>query len=99
MFEKLKQFKDLRDKAKTIQSALATEKVEGSGAWNKVKIEMDGNQQVTSVTIDPSLLQATELANLQSGLKDAVNDATKKAQQKAMLKMKEMGGLNIPGMN
>jgi len=99
MFEKLKQFKDLRDKAKTIQSALSTEKVEGVGAWNKIKVDMDGNQQVSAVTIDPSLLQVSELSKLQDGIKDAVNDATKKAQQKAMLKMKEMGGLNIPGMN
>ena len=98
MFEKLKQFKDLRDKAKTIQSALAEEKVEGAGGWNKVKISMDGNQSVTSVVIDPSLLAASELSKLQDAVKDAVNDATKKAQQKAMMKMKEMGGLNIPGM-
>ncbi|HTK04510.1 MAG TPA: YbaB/EbfC family nucleoid-associated protein [Candidatus Eisenbacteria bacterium] len=99
MFEKLKQFKDLRDKAKTLQSALATEKVTGEAAWGKVKIEMDGNQAVTGVTIDEALLAASEKSKLQDGVKDALNDALKKAQRKMMEKMKEMGGLNLPGMN
>ncbi len=98
MFEKLKQFKDLREKAKTLQSALATEKVEGTAAWGKVKIEMDGNQQVTTVAIDDSLMAASEKAKLQDGVKEALNDALKKAQRKMMEKMKEMGGLDIPGM-
>src|SRR5512135_2010473 len=98
MFEKLKQFKDLREKAKTLQSALATEKVEGTAAWGKVKIEMDGNQSVTSVAIDDSLMAASEKTKLQDGVKEALNDALKKAQRKMMEKMKEMGGLDIPGM-
>jgi DNA-binding YbaB/EbfC family protein len=98
MFEKLKQFKDLREKAKTLQSALATEKVEGAAAWGKIKIEMDGNQTVTTVAIDDALLAASEKTKLQDGVKEALNDALKKAQRKMMEKMKEMGGLDIPGM-
>jgi|SRR3989338_2855612 len=98
MFEKLKQFKDLRDKAKTIQSALATEKAEGSAAWGKVKVTVDGNLAATGVDIDPSLLAPAEKSKLESALKDAFNDATKKAQQKMVGKMKEMGGLDLPGM-
>lgn len=98
MFEKLKQFKDLREKAKTLQSALATEKVEGTAAWGKVKVEMDGNQAVTSIAIDDSLMAASEKTKLQDGVKEALNDALKKAQRKMMEKMKEMGGLDIPGM-
>ncbi len=98
MFEKLKQFKDLRDKAKVLQTALATEKVDGSGAWGKVKIEMDGNQTVTSVDVHEELLQASEKNRLQDAIKEALNDALKKAQKKMMEKMREMGGLNLPGM-
>ena len=96
MFEKLKQFKDLREKAKTLQTALAAEKVSGEAVWGKVKVDMDGNQTVTSVTIAEELLQASEKSKLESGVKDALNDALKKAQKKVMEKMKEMGGL--PGM-
>jgi len=96
MFNKLKQFKDIRDKAKTLQSSLAQEKVEGSAAWGKIKVEMDGNLSVTSVTIDPELL--ADKAKTESGVKDAVNDAVKRAQRKMAERMKEMGGLEGLGL-
>ena len=90
MFNKLKQYKDLRNKAKNIQGALAEEKVEGSAAWGKVKIGMDGNQVVTSVSIDDEMLANRE--KLESALKEAFGDAIKKAQKKMVAKMKGMDG-------
>jgi DNA-binding YbaB/EbfC family protein len=96
MFNKLKQFKDLRDKAKTIQTELAKEKVEGTAAWGKLKIEMDGNQAVTDVQIDESLM--SDRAKLQDAIKDAFKDAVTKAQKKMVEKMKSMGDLGLPGM-
>jgi DNA-binding YbaB/EbfC family protein len=96
MFNKLKQVKELRDKAKQLQGMLAEEKVEGSAGWGKVKIKMDGNQQVLNVEIDPELL--TDQKKLQEILKDAFNDAAKKAQRRMVEKMKTSGDLNIPGL-
>ena len=58
MFNKLKQFKDLRDQAKQMKDALAQEEAEGSAEWGKVKIKINGNQEVLSVNIDPELLTA-----------------------------------------
>ena len=98
MFEKLKQFKDLRDKAKVLQETLATVKVEGTAAWGKVKVEMDGNQNVLGVSIDDSLLSVGEKAKLQDGIKEAFGDALKKMQKQVYEKMQAMGGLNLPGM-
>lgn len=98
MFEKLKQFKDLRDKAKVIQETLSAERVQGTGAWGKVTIDIDGNQNVLAVSIDDSMLAPSEKNKLQDGVKEAVNDAVKKVQKKVFEKMKDMGGLNLPGM-
>jgi len=98
MFEKLKQFKDLRDKAKVIQETLANEKCEGSGAWGKVKIELDGNQTVLRIDIDDALLSPSEKSKLQDGIKEAFKDAVSKVQKKVFEKMKDVGGLNLPGM-
>ena len=98
MFNKLKQYKDLRDKAKQLQSSLAVEKVEGTGGWGKVKVEMDGNQTVTNLTVADELLAPGQKDKLQSALKDALQDALRKAQRKMMDKMKGMGGFDIPGM-
>jgi DNA-binding YbaB/EbfC family protein len=97
MFEKLKQIKDLRDQAKKLQDALSTVSAQGSAAWGKVSVTVNGTQQVTGVSIDPSLLTADNKASLESAIKDACNDAAKKVQVLAMEKMKETGGL--PGLD
>lgn len=97
MFNKLKQFKDIRAKAKTIQARLAQEKVEGSAVWGKVKVGMDGNMSVTDVTISEELLSEKE--KLESAMKDAFNDAVKRAQRKMAEQMKQMGGLDGLGMS
>lgn len=96
MFQQLKQFKDLRDKAKELQKTLASEQVEGSAAWGKVKVSMDGNMAVTAVSINEELLQQNQKSSLETAVKDACNDALKKAQMKAVTQMRKMGGL--PGL-
>ncbi len=90
MFNKLKQFKDIRSRAKVIQDALANERVEGSAAWSKVKVQMDGNQRVLDVSIDPSLM--TDAKALGGHVKDAMNDAVAKVQKTMATKLKDLGG-------
>jgi len=98
MFSKLKQYKDLRDKAKRLQADLAAEAVEGSAAWGKVKIGMDGNQSVTAVEIAEEFLQPSAKERLQGLIKEALNDALKKAQRKMIDKMKSSGDFKMPGL-
>ncbi|MFH1078283.1 MAG: YbaB/EbfC family nucleoid-associated protein [Patescibacteria group bacterium] len=93
MFNKLKQFKDIRDRAKTIQAALQDERAEGSAGWGKVKVVMNGNQQVISVSIDPEVL--SDKAKLEGLIKDAVNDGIVKIQKILADKMKDLGGLDL----
>lgn len=93
MFSKLKQFKDLRDRAKTIQNTLGQERVEGSAGWGKIKVVMDGNQKVVSVSIDQD--QMGDKAKLEGSVKDAVNDAVEKVQKIMASKLKDMGGLDL----
>ncbi len=100
MFNKLKQIKDLRNKAKTLQNELATETATGSAAWGKVKIKMDGNQKIQSVEIDPEFLNSNQKKQLENAIKEAFEDAIKKIQRIMVNKMKNMpGGLDIPGLN
>ena len=96
MFEKLKQFKDLREKAKDNQGKLAEEKVTATAAWGKIKMEMNGNQEVLSVSIDQELL--ANKTKLEEGVKDVTNDAIKKAQKVMAEKMMKDGGFKMPGM-
>lgn len=93
MFSKLKQFKDIRDKAKIIQSALAQERIEGSAGWGKMKVTMDGNQRIVDVSIDPELVG--DKGKLENLVKEAVNDAIEKVQKVMASKLKDLGGLDL----
>jgi DNA-binding protein YbaB len=92
MFNKLKQIKDLRDQAKTMQSMLSKESVtiERSG----ITLVMNGNLEITSLVIAEQL----DKDKLAKEMKEAVNDAVKKIQRIMASKMQEMGGLGNFGM-
>lgn len=86
MFNKLKQIKDLRDQAKTMQNALASESI--TYEKNGISITMDGNMTVTNLTISDKTS-----SDLERNLISAYNESIKKAQQVMAKKMQEMGGL------
>jgi len=91
MFSKLKQFKDMRSSAKKAQEILSSETVTGQGAWGKILIKMTGTFDVQEVTIDEALTGKKQ--ELQTGVKDAINDAVKKVQFVLFKKRKELEGL------
>lgn len=93
MFSKLKQYKDLRTRAKTLHTQLATESAEGSAGFGKVKIKFDGNQRATLVEISPNVV--SDRAALQGLVKDAINDGMEKLQKLLANKMKEPGGMDV----
>ncbi len=99
MFEKLKYLKDIRSKAKQMQAVLSQETAEGKAAWGKVKIIMNGNQEVLSATIDPEFCRPENKDKLESAVKEATNEAIKKVQKIMAEKMRSMGGLGgFPGI-
>jgi DNA-binding YbaB/EbfC family protein len=98
MFSKLKEIKDLRSQAKTIQNMLAQESVETNANWGKVKIKMNGNQEIQAVEIDVEMMQPSKKSDLEKAVKEAVNDANKKVQRLMAEKVRQQGGLNIPGI-
>lgn len=91
VFNKLKEFKDMRSSAKKAQEILSSETVTGQGAWGKVMIAMTGTFDVKSVTVDDALMGKKE--DLQNGIKDAINDAVKKIQFVLFKKRKELEDL------
>lgn len=92
MFNQLKQFKELRDQAKTLQNALAQQSitVEKKG----VTLTVDGNQEVKEIKISPELTPA-ELENILPSLINEANDKVKKIMAQTM---QSLGGFNLPGM-
>ena len=91
MFNKLKQFKDMRSQAKNLQNTLADEYVTEEA--NGVEIKLNGNLEVQSVKINTEL----QKDYLERTIADVTNKAIKKTQKLMAKKMQEMGG--IPGLS
>lgn len=96
MFNKLKEYKDKVGTAKKLmdlQKKVAEITVEGTSGWGKVKVSINGLQQMLSCSIDPEVL--SDKAKLESLICEATNDAVKKLQQVMAERMKELGGDNL----
>ncbi|NCN22472.1 YbaB/EbfC family nucleoid-associated protein [Candidatus Falkowbacteria bacterium] len=91
MFNKLKQFKDLRDKAKTMQSALAGETI--SQEKNGIKVSLNGNLEIIEIKLNSDLNKNEQ----ENSLKSCLNEAIKKTQKVMAKKMQDMGG--FPGLS
>lgn len=87
MFNKLRQLKDLRSQAKKMQNILAEESIEVEKGG--VKIIMNGNMKITSITINENLSKDS----LEGMLADSVNEAIKKTQKIMAIKMQETGNM------
>ena len=94
MFSKLKHIKDLKKQGKMMQDELGTIAHEGSAAWGKVKMTVNGNRDLVGVSIDESML--SDKSKLEEAIKEAWKDATGiKFQMKLAKKMQDMGGLDM----
>lgn len=94
MFNKLKQFKDLRDQAKQLQNTLSHESAKGSSG--SVEVTINGNQEITAVVIQDTGL--TDKTALEKDMMNATNKAIKNVQKIMALKMREMGDFDISKM-
>jgi len=96
MFDKMKGMYEMARKAKAIQKKLRKSKITAETEEGAIKITMNGEMTIESIEIAPDLLTSEKKIILQNGLKKAVNQAHKKAQQIAAQESKElMGGLGI----
>ena len=92
MFNKLKQYNDLRKQANVIKNAMASETIEVNN--RAIKIVMDGNQEIKTISINEDFLSKDKKGDLEKEIQNAVAEAIKKVQRKMAMKMQEMGGLD-----
>ena len=98
MFSKLKQFRDLRSQAKSLQNTLSEEKTTVSSGG--VSVTMDGNLRIINIDISAELLNPDKKEKLQNAIKDACDEALKKMQKVMAMKVRELGGLpQMPGLS
>jgi DNA-binding YbaB/EbfC family protein len=82
-----------------IQDELANATVDGSAGGGVVRATVTGKQEVVSITVDPSVVDASDVDMLQDLIVAAVNDALRASRDLAEQKMAAVtGGLKLPGM-
>jgi len=97
MFDKMKALMDMQKKMQEMKRELDNANFEIQSPDGLVEITMNGSQEVKEISIkgEPKEL---EKANLEKAIKDAYNMAIKRSHDIAASKMKDITGLNLPGL-
>jgi DNA-binding YbaB/EbfC family protein len=94
-----KMMKQLQQAQERIQSEVAALVVEASSGGGMVKVEVDGQKQLLSLTIDPEVVSKDDVEMLQDLVVAAVNDASRKVDEAIQEKVGGLaGGMQIPGL-
>ncbi|MBW4696679.1 MAG: YbaB/EbfC family nucleoid-associated protein [Aphanocapsa lilacina HA4352-LM1] len=94
--EALKRVKQIQEGSAKLQDELAALSIEGVAGGGLVKVTLSGNQEPTSVTIDPQLLSESKEV-VEDLLLTAYKDAYTKSAETMRAKMQELtGGMEFP---
>ena len=98
MQQMMKQARKMQAQMVAMQEQLATKTVEASAGGGMVKVSVNGNMQLESVTIDPDALDPEDVEMLQDMIVAAANEAIRGMGDIANREMGAItGGMNIPG--
>jgi DNA-binding YbaB/EbfC family protein len=94
-----RQAQELQAKLAKAQQELAEMTTEVSSGGGAIKIVIDGQQRIRSVTISPEAINAEDTEMLEDLVMAAVNEAIQKSQELAASHLGSLtGGLKLPGM-
>jgi DNA-binding YbaB/EbfC family protein len=89
----------MQEQMARVQAELAETRIEGSAGGGAVRATVTGQQELVSVTIDPSVVDPADVEMLQDLVVAAVNDALRSARALAEAKVATVaGGLRLPGL-
>ncbi len=97
----MKQAQKMQEKMAEIQQELGTRTCEASAGGGMVTATVNGNQELVSIKIDPSVVDPEDVDMLQDLVAAAVNEGFRRSKQ---MMTDEMGkltaglGMNIPGL-
>ncbi|HEX7674654.1 MAG TPA: YbaB/EbfC family nucleoid-associated protein [Bdellovibrio sp.] len=99
MAQLMKQANQMQMRMKKAQEELATKEYEATSGGGAVKVKVNGDHLMLSLTIDPEVLKAGDVEMLQDMILSATNEAVKTARDTSAKEMEKItGGMNIPGL-
>ncbi len=97
MFDKMKQLMEMQKKMQEMKRQLDSTTFEVASSDGLVTVTMSGSQEVTAFSINRELAGVSK-ADLEKMTKEVYNKAVRRSQEIAASKMKEIAGLNLPGL-
>ncbi len=95
----LRQAQQFQAKMAEMQEMLAGRTVEASAGGGMVTVVMSGKHEVLSLTIDPEVIDPSDVEMLEDLIIAAVNEARSKVDEMIKTEMSSLtGGLPIPGL-
>lgn len=93
----MQQAQQMQSRLQEIQDELEKQSVSATAGGGMVTVTADGKGQVTQITIDPTIVNASDVEMLEDLVLIAVRDAQKKAADLAAAEMGKLtGGLDLP---
>jgi DNA-binding YbaB/EbfC family protein len=95
----LRKAQDLGQQMRARQEELGALRIPVSVGGGMVQMIFNGKGEALSVTLDPAVVSAADVAVLQDLVLSAVNEGVRLVQQRQQEALAKMaGGLNLPGM-
>jgi DNA-binding protein YbaB len=98
MLDQVKKLMEMKKQADVLKKELEATIIEVQETRG-IKLVINGAQIFQSIDIDEGLLSAANKNRIQMDLLKNLNTAVKRSQQAAANKMKNMPGLNLPGLS
>ena len=93
----MKKVQKMQSEMKKMQDELKRKTVDVTAGGGAVKVVMNGEKQVQSLTIDPAAVDPEDVEMLQDLLSAAFNEATKKVDEMRAAEMGKLtSGLGLP---
>lgn len=95
----LKNAQQMQSRMSEMQEQLAHVRVQGTAGGGMVTVESTGQQRITAVTLEESLLENPDREMIEDLLVGAINQALDKSREAAAEEMARLAGdLNVPGL-
>ncbi|HUV37603.1 MAG TPA: YbaB/EbfC family nucleoid-associated protein [Patescibacteria group bacterium] len=95
----MKQAQQVQAKMAEMQEKLAKQTVETSAGGGMVTVVMNGQHEIVSITIDPEVVDPSDVEMLEDLIIAACNEARAKVDEMVRSEMSSLtGGLPIPGL-
>ena len=99
MQQMMKQAQKMQRQMEEMQKNLAEKTMDVSAGGGAIKITINGEKQITALTISPDVVDPEDVEMLQDLVISAVNEAFRQMDEAVSSQMSSItGGLNMPGL-